>query len=96
MTGGCEMANLQIKNIDDDFYKKIKALADAENRSVSQQVIFLVKDYLLKRQTISKIKTPAQMLLDISGSWDEDVEADEIIARIKRHRSNSKKLEQGF
>jgi len=41
------MANLQIKNMDDDFYKKIKALADAENRSVSQQVIFLVKDYLL-------------------------------------------------
>jgi plasmid stability protein len=90
------MANLQIKNIDDDFYKKIKALADAENRSVSQQVIYLVKDYLLKRQTISKIKTPAQMLLDISGSWDEDGEADEIIARIKSHRTNSKKLEQGF
>ena len=90
------MANLQIKNIDDDFYKKIKALADAENRSVSQQVIFLVKDYLLKRQNISKIKTPAQMLLDISGSWDENVEADEIIERIKSHRSNSKKLEHGF
>jgi plasmid stability protein len=53
------MANLQIKNMDDDFYKKIKALADAENRSVSQQVIFLVKDYLLKRQNISKIKSPA-------------------------------------
>lgn len=90
------MANLQIKNIDDDFYTTIKALADAENRSVSQQVIFLIKDYLSKRQTISKIKTPAQMLLDISGSWDENVEADEIIARIKSHRSNSKKLELGF
>jgi plasmid stability protein len=90
------MANLQIKNIDDDFYKEIKALADAENRSVSQQVIFLVKDYLSKRQTISKMKTPAQMLLEISGSWDENVEADEIIMKIKSRRSNSKKIEKGF
>ena len=90
------MANLQIKNMDDDFYKKIKALADAENRSVSQQVIFLVKDYLLKRHNISGLKTPAQILLDISGSWDEKVEADEIIERIKSKRTNSKKLEHGF
>jgi plasmid stability protein len=90
------VANLQIKNMDDDFYKKIKALADAENRSVSQQVIFLVKDYLLKRQNISKIKTPAQILLDISGSWDENVEADEIIERIKSQRTNSEKLGHGF
>jgi len=90
------MANLQIKNMDDDFYKKIKALADAENRSVSQQVIFLVKDYLSKRHSISGIKTPAQILLDISGSWDKNVEADEIIERIKSQRTNSKKLEHGF
>ena len=90
------MANLQIKNIDDGFYLQIKSLADAENRSISQQVIFLIKDYLSKKQSISRMKTSAQLLLDLSGSWDEGIEADEIILRIKRKRSNSKKLSQGF
>jgi len=86
------MANLQIKNIDDAFYKQIKALADAENRSISQQVIFLIKNYLAKKQTFSGIKTPAQSLLDLTGSWDEVLEAEEIISKIKKNRSNSKKL----
>ena len=90
------MANLQIKNIDDGFYLQIKSLADAENRSISQQVIFLIKDYLSKKQSISRMKTSAQLLLDLSGSWDEGIEADEIILQIKRKRSNSKKLSQGF
>jgi hypothetical protein len=56
LEGGCEMANLQIKNIDDGFYQ---------------------------------MKTSAQLLLDLSGSWDEEIEADEIVLRIKRKRSNS-------
>jgi len=30
------MANLQIKNINEAFYGQIKALADSENRSISQ------------------------------------------------------------
>jgi hypothetical protein len=96
LAGGCGMANLQIKNIDDGFYLQIKSLADAENRSISQQVIFLIKDYLSKKQSISRMKTSAQLLLDLSGSWDEEIEADEIILRIKRKRSNSKKMSQGF
>ena len=41
------MANLQIKGIADDLYKKIKELAASENRAVSQQILFLIKEYLL-------------------------------------------------
>lgn len=36
-----------------------------------------------------QMKTSAQLLLDLSGSWDEEIEADEIVLRIKRKRSNS-------
>lgn len=42
------MANLQIKNINDDFYNRIKMLAEGENRSISQQVLFLLKEYISK------------------------------------------------
>lgn len=44
------MANLQIKGIDDRLYEEIKKLATEENRSVSQQTLMLIKDYLAKRR----------------------------------------------
>jgi len=50
------MANLQIKGIDDNLYGQIKALAASENRSISQQVLFLVKNYLLKRHQLQNTK----------------------------------------
>ncbi|MDA8140317.1 MAG: hypothetical protein M0036_16845 [Desulfobacteraceae bacterium] len=90
------MANLQIKNIDDQFYHQIKTMAEAEHRSISQQVLYLVKEYLAKQKGLPKIKTPAQALLDLSGSWDDGQDADSIIAGIKRQRSNSKKLSKGI
>jgi plasmid stability protein len=90
------MAILQIKNIDDEFYKKIKMLSDRENRSISQQVLFLLKDYVSKYESIQRSKTPAQILLDLSGSWDDATAADQIIAKIKKQRINSTKLSEGF
>ena len=46
------MANLQIKGIEDDLYHAIKKMAAAENRSVSQQILFLVKSYMAKKGTL--------------------------------------------
>lgn len=90
------MANLQIKGIEDSLYAEIKALAASENRSISQQILFLVKDYLAKKSHFNSIKTPAQVLLDLSGSWKDDRDADEIIGELKASRTNSKKLSEGF
>jgi len=90
------MANLQIKNIQDDLYEEIKKLAAAENRSISQQVLFLVKEYLAKRKHLTAAKSPAQVLLELSGSWEEDKNAEQIIKEIKSARKSSRKLEKGF
>ncbi len=90
------MANLQIKGIDDSLYSQIKELASTENRSVSQQVLFLLKAYLAKREQIRKTKTPAQVLMELSGSWDDSRRPEEIIRLIKTARKNSKKLKNGF
>ena len=90
------MANLQIKNVEDDLYEEIKKLASAENRSVSQQVLFLVKEYLAKRKHLTATKSPAQVLLDLSGSWEDDKNAEQILKEIKSARKSSKKLEKGF
>lgn len=90
------MANLQIKGIDDRLYDTIKKLAASENRSVSQEILFLVKEHVAKRRQTVTIRTPAQVLLDLSGSWIDNRDADEIVREIKAARRNSRKLAKGF
>ncbi len=90
------MANLQIKGIQDELYEEIKKLASSENRSVSQQVLFLVKEYLAKRKHLAAAKSPAQVLLELSGSWEDDMDAEQIIRQIRSARKNSRELEKGF
>ncbi len=90
------MANLQIKGIDDNFYAQIKNLASSENRTISQQVLFVIKTYMANKKMFQQIKTPAQALLDLSGSWEDDRNSDEIILQLKKARKNSKKLQKGF
>ena len=90
------MANLQIKGIEDELYKELKKMAAEENRSVSQQALFLVKEYLARKRHLRTLKTPAQILLDLSGSWEDNRDPAKIVAQIKKVRRNSKKLEEGF
>ncbi len=90
------MANLQIKGIDDGLYTQIKNLAASQNRSVSQQVLFLIKEHLSKKKHLNAIKTPAEILLELSGSWEDERKPEDIVKEIKRARKNSKKLKEGF
>jgi hypothetical protein len=90
------MANLQIKGIDDGLYNELKRIAAEENRSVSQQTLFLVKDYIAKRQKVRGTKSPAQVLIELSGSWKDDRKPEEIISEIRKARKNLKKLKRGL
>jgi hypothetical protein len=90
------MVNLQIKGIEDNLYKKIKEMAASENRSVSQQVLSLIKEYIARKGKIQSLKPPAQVLLELSGSWEDNRSADEIISEIKRGCKNSKQLKKGY
>ena len=90
------MANLQIKGIDDELYNEIKKLAAAEKRSVSQQILFLIKNYLAKKPRCDAVKTPSEVLLELCGSWQDERKADQIIDQIKKARKNTKKSEAAF
>ena len=90
------MANLQIKGIDDALYKDIKLMAHEESRSVSQQVLYLIRHYLAMAKKTRQIKTPAQALLELSGSWEDARQPEQIIKAIKTGRKNSQKLSRGF
>jgi hypothetical protein len=88
------VANLQIKGIDDVLYTQIKELAASENRSISQQILFLVKRYIANKEQFEKTKIPAQVLLELSGSWEDNREADEIISDTKKARRNSLRFKE--
>jgi len=51
------MSNLQIKGIEESLYRQIKELAVREHRSISQQVLFLVKDCLAKGKHLRTTQT---------------------------------------
>ena len=90
------MANLQIKGIDDDLYGEIKDMAKDEHRSVSQQILYITKLFLSKRKAIEQLKTPAEVLLGLAGSWNDERPAEEIIAEIRAARKNSIRLSEGL
>jgi hypothetical protein len=80
------MANLQVKGVEDGLYQEIKKMAAEENRSVSQQVLFLLKDYMAKRHRLSSTETPAKTLLELAGSWEDERDAEAIIREIREAR----------
>ena len=90
------MANLQVKGIDDSLYDQLKRQAAAENRSVSQEIIYLVKSHLSVQKTLRSTPTPAEVLLQLAGSWEDTRQAEEIVAEIRSSRQNSKRLARGL
>jgi len=62
------MATLQIKGIREGLYEEIKKVAEFENRSVNQRVLFLITDFLARRRELKTLRWPADVLLELSGS----------------------------
>jgi hypothetical protein len=90
------MATLQLEGIDSCFYKQLQQMAESENRSISQQVIHILKEYLAKEKQVRQASVPADVLLELAGSWQDPRDADEIISEIRSGRRNSQKLLEGF
>jgi len=81
------MANLQVKDIDDNLYKSIRKLATSRKRSISQEVVLILEKYL--SQPSSFDTNPTDEFLNLAGSWKDNRKAEEIIADIKKSRRNS-------
>lgn len=84
------MAILQVRDIDDRLYSTLKNLAKSENRSLSQEVISILEKYLSNPAVFEK--NPTRDFLSLSGSWEDDRSADEIISDIKKSTRTSKRF----
>jgi len=81
------MAILQVRDIDDRLYDFLKRSAKLRNRSISQEVITIIQDYLNSMQSGSANATDEFVAL--SGAWNDEKSAEEIIADIRKARTGS-------
>lgn len=86
------MAILQVRDMDDKIYENLKRIAKKHRRSISQEVIHIIETYLSEPHTIRKNST--EEFLNLSGSWEDDRGAEEIIKEIKRLRTANRRFDK--
>lgn len=83
------MATLQVRSIDDRLYEALGKRAAMENRSISQQVVFILKAYLASPSLGPQDTT--KRFLEICGSWDDPRDAETIAAEIRGSRNTGQR-----
>jgi plasmid stability protein len=81
------MATLQVRDMDDRLYAFLKNTARMQNRSISQEVITIIQNYVNSNHT--QIQNTTQEFLSMTGAWIEEGTAEEIIKEIKKGRKVS-------
>jgi len=80
------MATLQVRAIDERLYGALGRRAEMDHRSISQEVVAILNDYLAgPARTMHGAATDS--LLELAGSWTDDRDADTIVAEIRKART---------
>ncbi len=85
------MAMLQVRDMDDRLYDKLKFAAKLDNRSISQQVITILQNYFTSVPV--KTKNATEEFLKLAGTWEDSRSTEEIIDDIYSSRVNSTRFE---
>lgn len=83
------MATLQVRSIDDRLYEALGKRAAMENRSISQQVVYILKAYLASPSLGHQDATEG--FLEICGTWDDPRDAETIAAEIRESRNTGQR-----
>jgi len=82
------MATLQVRSIDDQLYEALGKLAARDHRSISQEVIAILKEHLSQPVRHTAAAT-TEKFLSLCGTWQEDRSAEEIADEIRAHRQSA-------
>ncbi|MEA2083268.1 MAG: antitoxin [Thermodesulfobacteriota bacterium] len=88
------MATLQVRSIDDQLYKALGRRATMENRSISQEVIAIIKAYLSSPKLQHENST--RDFLAMCGTWDDKRNPEEIIEEIRQDRRTTDRFQDMF
>jgi plasmid stability protein len=80
------VAILQVKGMDDALYKALGARAARDNRSISQEVVTVIEEFLARRGESPASATRA--FLELAGSWRDERSAKKIAGELRRARRN--------
>jgi hypothetical protein len=84
------MATLQVRDIDERLYNFLKVSAKLQNRSISQEVITIIQNYLNAPHHFSGNATLE--FIALTGAWKDEKSADETIAGIRAGRKKSNRF----
>jgi plasmid stability protein len=85
------MAMLQVRDMDDRLYERLRFAAKNDNRSISQQVITILQNYFTSVPV--KTKNATEEFLKLAGSWEDSRSTSEIIDDIYESRTSSTRFE---
>jgi plasmid stability protein len=78
------MATFQVKGMDKRLYQALAARAARENRSVSQEVVSILQQYLAS--SIKDFQSTGEAILTLAGSWQDERSAEEIVRGLRQSR----------
>ncbi len=84
------MATLQVKGLDDDLYRALGARAAMDNRSISQEVVTMIQEFLARPSQVPRETTRA--FLELAGSWADRRSAKQIAAGVRKARRSKKRF----
>ena len=84
------MANLQVRDMDDQIYEALKKRAKQQHRSLSQEVLYIIEEYLSRPNIDSTKQT--ESFLQLVGAWQGPESAQEILTSIRKGRIESKRF----
>ena len=84
------MATLQVKGFDDALYTALAARAARDHRSISQEVVALIQDFLSVPAGQSAKAT--EEFLSLAGSWADKRPARVIAQEIRRSRRRGRRF----
>ena len=87
------MATLQVRSIDDQLYEALGKKAAQDNRSISQEVVAILKEYLSQP---AQDKNATDKFLELCGSWQDERSAAEIATEIRNNRQSSTRFKDTF
>jgi plasmid stability protein len=81
------MASLQVRDIDERIYNHLKTRAKLQKRSISQEVVAILEQFL--SSPTGQNKNATEEFLKLSDAWQDNRPADEIIDEMRKTRKNS-------
>lgn len=84
------MATLQVKGLDDGLYKALGARAVMDNRSISQEVVMMIREFLARPSPAAEEATAA--FLALAGSWADTRSAKTITREIRKSRRSTRRF----